>query len=105
MWLELVFKIFNLSRPSGYRGLLSVLGGVNSCFGLKAYCGIPGRTLAFAFSSRVVSVIVVHHWRQGPSTNSMSLAWPGSGELLRRTLVNNPTVHVDKYGFGASTLP
>jgi hypothetical protein len=40
-----------------------------------------------AFASEFVEV-----WCQGPSTKSMSLAWPGSDELLRRTLVNDVTV-------------
>ena len=39
------------------------------------------------FASEFVEV-----WCQGLSTNSLSLAWPGSDELLRRTLVNDLTV-------------
>ena len=35
------------------------------------------------FASEFVEV-----WCQGLSTNSMSLAWPGPGDLSRRTLVN-----------------
>ena len=40
-----------------------------------------------SFASKFVEV-----WCQGPSTNSISLAWAGSDELFRRTLVNDLTV-------------
>ena len=47
---------------------------------------------AAAHRTPVFASEFVEMWCQGHSTNSMSLAWPGSDELSRRTLVNDLTV-------------